>query len=49
MACTKCKKQEKIEEFKESTKFVENGVMVFVVVWSLFAIYGIYTFIKNLG
>ncbi len=47
MACSKCKKQERIEEFEKTTEFVSNGVVVFVIVWSLFAIYGIYSLITK--
>jgi hypothetical protein len=49
MSCTKCKKREKYEEFKESTKFVENGTIIFVVIWSMLAIYGLYTLITKIG
>lgn len=47
MACIKCKKQERIEEFEKTTEFVSKGVVVFVIVWSLFAIYGIYSLITK--
>jgi hypothetical protein len=48
MSCTKCKKKERIVEFEKSTEFIDKGVILFVIVWSLFAIYGIYTFINSL-
>ncbi len=47
MACTKCKKQERVEEFKKSTEFIDKGVVIFVIIWSSFAIYGIYSFISK--
>lgn len=47
MACSKCKKKERVEEFKKTTEFVDKGVIVFVIVWSLFSIYGIYTLISK--
>lgn len=47
MACSKCKKKEQIVDFEKGTEFVERGVIIFVIVWSLFAIYGIYSFINN--
>jgi len=47
MACSKCKKQERIEEFEKSTEFVSKGVIMFVIIWSLFAIYGIYSLITK--
>ncbi len=49
MACSECKKKQTIkEEILENTKFVSNAVVWFVVVWSGFAIYGIYTLITKL-
>jgi len=47
MACSKCKKQERIEEFEKSTEFINKGVIAFVIIWSLFAVYGIYTLISK--
>jgi hypothetical protein len=47
MACNKCKKKERFEEFKNSTEFVNNGIIVFVIIWSLFAVYGIYSLISK--
>lgn len=47
MACSKCKKQERIEGFEKSTEFVSKGVIMFVIIWSLFAIYGIYSLITK--
>ncbi len=47
MACSKCKKQERIEEFEKSTEFIGKGVITFVIIWSLFAVYGIYTLISK--
>jgi hypothetical protein len=47
MSCTKCKKKERIDEFEKSTEFISNGIIVFVIMWSLFAIYGIYSLISK--
>lgn len=47
MACSKCKKQEQIEEFQKSTEFISKGVVIFVIIWSSLAIYGIYSLISK--
>jgi len=48
MSCSECKKKQTIkEEMLESSKFVSNGVIWFVVIWSGFAIYGIITLISK--
>lgn len=47
MGCDSCKDKKKLkDELYDSTKFVEKSAIYFVIVWSLFAIYGIYSFIK---
>lgn len=49
MACTDCKKKTEIKkELIDSSEFVSRGVIWFVIIWSIFACYGIYSFIKNL-
>lgn len=49
MGCSECKKKQTMkEEILASSKFVSNAVVWFVVVWSGFAIYGIYTLISKL-
>jgi len=49
MGCSECKKKQTMkEEMLESSKFVSNTVIWFVIVWSGFAIYGIYTLISKL-
>jgi hypothetical protein len=49
MGCSECKKKQTMkEEMLESSKFVSNAVVWFVIVWSGFAIYGIYTLISKL-
>lgn len=48
MGCSKCKKREQILDFEKSTEFMNKGVVIFVIVWSLFAIYGIYSLIDKL-
>lgn len=49
MACSNCKKRNEIkQEINQGTEFVSKGVIWFVIIWSLFALYGIYTFIRNI-
>jgi hypothetical protein len=48
MGCTECKKNKTTkEEILKSTEFIQKGVTWFVLIWSVFAIYGIYTFINK--
>lgn len=48
MGCSDCKKKQNIkEEIVKSTDHVQKYVVGFVIVWSVFAIYGIYSAIKN--
>lgn len=46
MACSSCKKKEKFEELKSSTEFVSKGIIIFSIVWSALALYGLYSIIK---
>jgi len=49
MGCSKCKKNQTIKnEIIQSTEFIQKGVVWFVFIWSIFAIYGIYRFITDL-
>lgn len=48
MGCSNCKKKSDIKkELIKSSEFISRGVEIFVIIWSLFACYGIYSFIKN--
>jgi hypothetical protein len=47
MGCSKCKKQERLDELKKSSEYINNGVVIFVIIWSLFAVYGVYSLIEN--
>jgi hypothetical protein len=47
MGCSKCKKQEHLDELKKSSEYINNGVVIFVIIWSLFAVYGVYSLIEN--
>ncbi len=49
MACNECKKkkEERIKKEKE-IRFVENWVIVFMVVWTGLAIYGLVSLISKL-
>ena len=49
MACKNCKdKQTLKEDMYNSTKLVDSWVVWFSIVWSVFAIYGIYSLISNI-
>jgi hypothetical protein len=48
MACTSCKQKRNLDEkFKESASFVPKGVIVFTIIWSCLAIYGLITLISK--
>jgi hypothetical protein len=53
MACTNCKKtgnvkKEKIKkEIVDSVDGSEKSVIIFMIIWTLLAIYGIYSLIVN--
>jgi hypothetical protein len=49
MACSKCKKK-KLDlrsEIEKQTSFVSKGVIVFVIIWSVLAIYGLHSLISK--
>ena len=49
MACTNCKQKGNMKkDFIKSTESINTGVIVFTVVWSLLAIYGIYSLVIKL-
>ena len=49
MSCKSCKEKKQIrEELYESTKFIENKTIVFLVIWSLLGFYGLYSLIIKL-
>jgi hypothetical protein len=43
MACKKCKQN---RDFKEELDYLDKYVIVFVIIWSLLAIYGLISLIK---
>jgi hypothetical protein len=46
MGCTNCKNKESLKrEIYESTKIVDRGVVIFAIVWSALAIYGLISLI----
>jgi hypothetical protein len=48
MSCSSCKQKRDIkEELIKSSEFVSKGVIWFVVIWSLLAIYGLGTLISK--
>lgn len=49
MACSSCKKKESFnEKYKEATSYVGRTTIIFTIVWSLLALYGIYSLIIKL-
>lgn len=47
MGCSSCKEKKDIkEELLKSSEYVSRGIVWFVIIWSLFAVFGIYSFIK---
>jgi hypothetical protein len=49
MSCDSCKKKESYtEEVKNAGSFVGKGVIIFVVVWSLLAIFGLVSLIQKI-
>jgi len=49
MSCPECKKKETLDKkFSEYQAGVGKGVIIFVVVWSLLAVYGAITLISKI-
>lgn len=49
MACSKCKQKRNFnQEFAKKTEFVGKGIVWFLIIWSLLALYGIYSLIALL-
>ena len=49
MSCESCKKKSDFqEEVKKSTSFVGTGVVVFAIVWTLLAIYGLISLVQKI-
>lgn len=48
MACSSCKKKNRFKEkYEETTAFVGNATVIFILIWSAFAIYGIYSLVTK--
>lgn len=48
MACKSCKEKREIKkEIIESSRFISNGVIWFVIGWSVLAIYGLVTLVSK--
>lgn len=45
MACSNCKKKSNIMTDLTNSKYLGNGMTWFVIIWSLLAIYGLYSLI----
>jgi hypothetical protein len=49
MACQNCKQKKEIigeEKFQKTSDLVERWIPWFLLVWSLFAVYGIFKFLE---
>lgn len=47
MGCSNCKeKNKKLDVVNDTIKTTQKGITIFIVIWSMFAIYGIISFIK---
>ena len=47
MSCSNCKKKEFKEELEKTTGFVSKSAIWFVIIWSVFALYGIYSLVSK--
>lgn len=49
MSCSKCKQKNRFKEgFEKTTDLVDKKIIWFIVVWSVFALYGVYSLIIKL-
>lgn len=49
MSCESCKKKKDFkEEVQNSTSFVGKGVVIFAIVWTLLAIYGLVNLVQRI-
>lgn len=49
MACKSCKEKNNIkEDMVKSGEFIPKGIVVFAIIWTGFAIYGVYSLIIKL-
>lgn len=49
MGCSSCKKKERFEEkYKEVTSHIGTATIVFVIIWTLLGVYGIYSLVSKL-
>lgn len=49
MSCSKCKKRDRIkQEIEDGLGSVNKGVIWGIVIWTIFAVYGIYSLITDL-
>lgn len=47
MGCNNCKEKKKLKEkMVNTTKLVDNGIVWFTIIWSIFSVFGVYSFIK---
>ena len=49
MGCNSCKKKsEERNKLLKSSEFISNTTIMVIIIWSIFACYGIYSLIKDL-
>lgn len=49
MSCSKCKQKNRLkEEFDNTTSLIDKKIVWFIVIWSIFALYGIYSLIVKI-
>lgn len=53
MGCQSCKKNKRkspvtIEMIQNSTRKIENLIKIFIVIWSVLGLYGLFSLIKSL-
>jgi hypothetical protein len=48
MGCKECKKKSEFKEkYEETTSYIEKYTILFVIVWSALAVYGLYSLINK--
>lgn len=49
MGCSKCKQKNRLrEEYEKSTDSIDKKTLWFVIIWSAFSIYGLFSLVSKL-
>jgi len=48
MACSKCKKKDSFKKLQDNGDIITKRFMWFIVIWTLFGLYGLYELISKL-